>query len=555
MHPVALIALLLGLCCVAPYLFGFLIAGGAAVALVVGAIEFVTAAFAGFTPAGPVGHLRIDPPAESEDGPDPAYRSYYAGPVLLDYRKVLAQTFGRVWARVVTDRRDVHTGLVVQRSLVRRAWAITGQSGSPYWKVVAVPSAFAATIGLMAGMAGAFALVAVTSVIFGLLLVVMVLAALITAGTTRVAEFGMLYLRGITIECGTCHVRATRPIYRCPTCDAAHRRLVPGRAGVLHRTCRCRTSLPTLLAIGKAKLPAQCAECKALLPVKGLTAPTVHIPVIAGPTAGKSVFMQTSVTRLMVRGDESGGGFEFADEMAKSDFERNVGLGVHNDPSKILKTVVRRPRAYNVFVGREGSRARRLLYLYDPAGETVESVEQLAEAQFLAFTKGVVFVIDPFSLRAVRSASDRTLLRQVSASNTAAKAVLERFVESLRERLPTTRSHRLNLPVAVVLTKADGLVGLPEVGHPYANLGAASIDRAMRAERDAALRTWLSDTNDRRDLVSSLDNNFATVAYFAVSYQDAVEVSPHDLPGGASAVTNDDPAAPLLWLLDRKARR
>ena len=69
-----------------------------------------------------------------------------------------------------------------------------------------------------------------------------------------------------------------------------------------------------------------------------------------------------------------------------------------------------------------------------------------------------------------------------------------------------------------------------------------------------ALRGWLSRVCGHGDLLSTVDNHFAAVAYFAVSYQDARDVSPHHLPGSAAAVTHDDPAAPLLWLLNRKVR-
>jgi Double-GTPase 2 len=539
-HPIAILLLIGLLIVVGPYVLTFLFIAGALVAFVVGAVEYFTASIAGFTPYGSITHLRIEPPPESDDGPDPAYRSYYAGPVLLDYRKVLKATFEQVWAKIVVGKLDENTG-VAPPSLVNRVWLWVKRTMWP--KLLSVPCAIAASAGLIVGAVGAIGFVAVASLIFAALLVVVVLGALATGGGSRLIELALLYIRGITIECGVCHVRATRPVYRCPKCRAAHRRLLPGLSGVLHRTCRCHATLPTLLALGKTRLPAQYAECHAQLPIKGLSAPTVHIPVIAGPTAGKSVFMQTAITRLMLMDD----GFEFADQRARDDFERNLRLGVTDDPRRAVKTVNTRPRAYNVFVGKEGSRARRLLYLYDPAGESVESVEQLADAQFLAFTKGVVFIVDPFALRQVRSATDRALLGRVNASNAAPKDVLGRFVEALRERMATGRSNRMNIPVAVVLTKADGLLDVSAVGHPYA--GRRQVERL---ERDSAAREWLVKLG-QRDLVSSLDNYFSAVSYFAVSYRDAREVTGHRSTSGP--VFNDDPAEPVLWLLERRARR
>ncbi|HEV2781164.1 MAG TPA: hypothetical protein VGX25_17400 [Actinophytocola sp.] len=526
---------------VASYVFtALLIVGlvGLAVAAVVGIVEFLSAAIAGFAPLGPIAHLRMAPPAVSTDGPDPAYRSYYAGPVLLDYRIVLRATFRQLWGRIIEGRRDESTE-TVQPSYVARTWQWAKYSRLPV--AVSHTSAVFAIIGLWLGAIAAVGFVAVVSAVFALLLVLLVVGAVAVAGGSRLLERGVLWVRGITIECGSCTVRATQPIYRCPNCSAEHRRLLPGLSGVLHRTCRCHAVLPTLLANGKAKLAAQCSECRAQLPIRGLTAPTVHIPVIAGPTAGKSVFMQTAVSRLMLLGD----GFEFADERARDEFERNLKLGVTDDPRRSVKTVNTRPKAYNIYVGAEGSLKRRLLYLYDPAGEAVESPDELAESQFLKHTKGIVFIVDPFSLRQVRSETDRAVLNRVSASNTPPKDSLERFVEALREHNRSRADERLKIPVAVVLTKADALLEPSGATHPY-----AGHPHASRSARDAAVRTWL-DAAGQRDLLSSIDNQFTTVSYFVVSYQDAREVVTRESPTGA--VANDDPSAPLLWLLNRKA--
>ncbi|HYQ68942.1 TRAFAC clade GTPase domain-containing protein [Actinophytocola sp.] len=524
----------------ATYALGLLFLGSAAIGSVFGTYKYIVASWDGFTPYGPIGHLRIEPPQQA--GADPAYRSYYAGPVLRDYRKVLSQTYREMWTTLVgdidPDKPRRRSGPESWAARVWR-WALD----SVLHPAIKYPAAVLVIAGLFFGAVAASTFVAFASMVFALLLVLLVLFAIVTAGGSRVLEVAVLWVRGITIECGTCHVRATRPIYRCPDCHREHQRLLPGMSGVLHRTCSCQTVLPTLLANGKSKLAAQCAECKAQLPVHGLTAPTVHIPVIAGPTAGKSVFMQTAISRLML-GDI---GFEFADERAKQEFERNLKLGVLEDPRRAVKTAVTRPRAYNVYVGAEGSRARRLLYLYDPAGEIPESPDQLAEAQFLKHTKGIVFIVDPFSLRQVRADTDRSLLGRVGASNTAPKESLERFTEALREHLRTKSSERIKIPVAVVLTKADGLLVPSGPSHPYAGRVLAN-----RAEHDAAVREWLSAMG-QHDLLSSIDNHFTTVGYFVVSYQDARNVTGHQ--SAAGDVVNDDPGSPLLWLLDRKAFR
>lgn len=563
MHPIGLLIVLVMLLSFAPTIMAAAFFVAVAFAVAVGAYEFLAATFAGFSAYGSGDHLRIGPPPPDSDR-DPAYRSYYAGPVLLDYEKVLSRTFAQVWGAVVAERSDENG--TRRKPWTARAWSVTRAVGSPYWKAFAVPAALAACAGLVAGVVVLFVLIGVTSLIFGLLLLVMVTGALIAGGLGRLVELGVLFVRGITIECQECHVRVTRPVYLCSNedCRAPHRKLIPGLSGVLHRTCRCHTSLPVLLMLGKGGLQAQCADCGWQLPLKGLQAPTAHVPVIAGPAAGKSVYMHTAVVRLLMRADEPSIAFEFADARAKSEFERSMQLGVHHDPSKSVKTVVARPTAFTVYVGRKRSLARRLLYLYDPAGEISESADHLANAQFLEFTKGVVFVLDPFSLRVVRAAAGSAVLARVQGSTASAPAVLERFVEALRERKRVNRANRFDVPVAVVVTKADELPSVGGVGHPYSASGSAAgsaaasdslgRDVGRRVERSAAVRDWLCDVVDSRHLVTSLENSFAAVSFFAVSYRDAEKLVPHGDANGAAPVLNDDPAAPLLWLLDRKGR-
>ncbi|HEY3607244.1 MAG TPA: hypothetical protein VGL06_07070 [Pseudonocardiaceae bacterium] len=539
MHPIVFLFLLALLLTFGPYVLSILLCVAVLVAFVVGTIEYATASISGFTPLGEIAHLHMDPPAESAKGPDPAYRSYFAGPILLDYYKVLTTTIGQVWTKVVMSK--TKDSGPAQMSLVDRVWRWMKRSAVP--RLLSVPAAAAATVGLLIGVVGALGFVGVVSMVFALLLALFALGAVALGAGGQLFELGVLFVRGITVECGVCHTRATRPVYQCPNCGAAHRRLLPGRSGILRRTCRCQQSLPTLLARGKAQLPAYCGECDAQLPIKALRAPTVHIPVIAGPAAGKSVFMQTAVTRLMMLDN----GFEFADQTAKAQFEDNLRRGVVDAPDLMVKTVVAPVRAYNVFVGKEGSRARRLLYLYDPAGELPENVESLSDLHFLQFAKGVVFVVDPFALRQVRSTIDRATLGKLRASNTPPHEILERFVEALRERMPSDRSGRFDVPVSVVLTKSDGLLNLSGVAHPYVGLGPSS-----RSERDLAVRNWIS-TMGQGDMVSSLDNNFTRVSFFAVSYQDARDV--FERRSFDQSVTNDDPAEPLLWLLRKKEQR
>jgi hypothetical protein len=331
------------------------------------------------------------------------------------------------------------------------------------------------TVLLPAGLAGGYAagfamvvlLIAITMAVRVMLTWLVVLAVRTTAGALRWFETITLALGGITTECGICHQRLIRPAFVC-LCGRIHHDLVPGSHEVFRRTCECGHRLPTLLVTGKRALHARCGLCGAQLPGPVQSMPSVHLPVVGGTAAGKTVFTHAAVAHL--------GGDHFATVPPVCTFRW------------------------------EDKHLRRLVYLYDAAGDVFERAEHLAVSAFLDLADGLIFVVDPFSLGAVSARADP-------------KTVLDGVIETLTEFRGTAWA----IPLAVVITKADSL---PR--HPYTGVAADPF------ERSAAARQWLLD-HDRVDLVNSAQNDFSRVRYFVVGNGDA----------------HDHPASPVRWLLDR----
>lgn len=402
----------------------------------------------------------------------------------------------------------------------------------------------AGIVGLYSGALVAGLLLALVAVVWGGLLLTVVAAGLLTGGVLRAFELARLSARGVTLECRSCNERVNRPVYVCmghdhavdSGCGARHKNLVPGPLGTLHRICRCGRSLPTLLLLGKDHLVALCNHCGTELPRRGFTAPTLHIPVTGGPGVGKSVFMFSAVKRLFDEHEATGSDTDFwADTRFVEEFKRaQEGIA---DPERMRKTTETRPSAYTIYVGSAGKR-RRLLYLFDSAGEIFDKSDDLAQAEFFTHTGGVVLCIDPFSLAGLRRQVDRATLDQVRSRASDPRAVLERLTENLREA--SRGSGKLRLRIAVVLTKADALVPAG-VAHPYAALTAPE-GQLQREARSAAAQTWISEVGVRDDIVTSLLTNYAAVSFFVVSHRDAIGRTAGPSP-------HDDPAAPLHWLL------
>lgn len=484
------------------------------------------------------GHLRVAPPDPTPPGRDPGYLSYYFGPAWRDCADLLVQ--GAAVARDRALSLDRRGGRSVLAALLD-TWRLPDELRS--WpgligKVVATGGLVGGIAGLAVGGAIAGTFLGIAAVVFTLLLGALVAVTLAVCGVLRLVELATLRLRGITVECPSCHRRVGVPVYECPTCQELHHKLVPGSLGVLTRTCRCRTELPTLLIGGRSRLRAHCshAECRGVLPIGGLTVPTHHIPVVGGKVAGKTVHMLAAIADL--RADD---GFAFGDDHTEDTFAR-----IENqlrDLATVPSTLPTAPLRAATFFAGTGPR-RRLVYLYDAAGEYYQSSDKVSSLRFLGSTAGMLLVVDPFSLPAVRRRMEAEEVTLPPHSTSPPDDVVSRVADGLREQAVGRRRSRIAVRVAVVMTKCDVLVECGPVPHPYERL-----DDEGRAARTAAVATWLDTVAGEGGLVRQLANQYTEIGYFAVSALDAFGTVPRANARTGRAVQNDPPSAPLRWLL------
>ncbi|MGM1058717.1 TRAFAC clade GTPase domain-containing protein [Saccharothrix sp. Mg75] len=431
--------------------------------------------------------------------PDPADRRYLSGPALRDHRRLGVACFAALHQRVLAQLDEGFAGNGLRRVRpVQESQVTTGSPMVPFF-------AFVGRIGIAIGYTIALVLLATTWLVQLVFLTAAVTGFRLLAGTLWLFEAVSLVLRGITTECPRCHTRLARPMFVCP-CGREHHALVPGAQGVFLRTCRCGQDLPTLLLTGKRGLSPRCGGCGASLPSPTQTMPTRHVPVVGGTGAGKSVFLHSAVA-CMRSGHDAVPADPFTDSrLAETGALLANGLFPPRTP-------VSQPVSHTLRV------RNRLLHLYDAAGEIVQDADRIADSAFLALSDGVVLVVDPLALPAVRARADPDVLAASRTSGTDPKTVLDLLTETLTE-YDTATPRR----IAVVVTKGDTL---PCSTHPYAT---------RPPDRPAAVRAWLI-AHGHADLVHSAEHHFPHVRYFVVTYL-ITSTDPHD-----------DPAAPIHWLL------
>ncbi|MFK0252178.1 hypothetical protein [Streptomyces sp. NPDC090445] len=489
------------------------------------ALQAAASAFGPRVPGTPDPRIAAPPP-----GAEPTKTAYWALQMWVDTAGAGKAAVELVWYLLTRHWLDE----VVRNRLLHGCSGYTGEEAehwiarlvlrliAPGMALAAVLSALLAWV-LLAGIAVAFAA--------QLVLVTAVVLAGVLAG--RGADRLWKLVRGIRMKCPYpgCYRPFPLAVYVCPDCRAAHRELRAGRYGVVRHVCRCGRALPTTAAAGRSRLAARCPHCDRELPKAVGTTRVVHLPLVGGTSAGKTMLLAAVLDGLGAWTRTSGLTVEYA---SPADRNEATALGRQVDTAGwALKTQGGQPRALMLLVGKGRGRLlrrQRLLYVYDPMGESLRDADTTRRQQYLAHADGVLLVADVLASPVVRRslrAGDGPLAVSARPADLGPVEMYEGFTGELQG----LGGRRRRLGVAAVVTKRDVLDRLDSLPRP----GDGPVD------------AWLEEIG-LGDLVRSLGHDFAAARFWAVSARAAT---------GAGALESEQlrAAEPVLWLLARTGLR
>jgi hypothetical protein len=369
---------------------------------------------------------------------DPAVVQYFYGPAVADARYALRTAYQDC-------RRYWQWGMRIIAS------ALSGNVAVMTW-----PFGVGAAIGMAAGTAvGAVAAAACACVH---LLAVGISAALVRAAGTvlRIADSAVLRVKNIRMICPNpdCYQRVPYPGYECPRegCPRRHRDVRPGRFGILRRTCQCGEPMKTLLLFGSAGMNAFCPHCDHALEHRPGSAPEIVLPFFGAAGAGKTRLLLSMVVQLQLwsRKRREPLAVEFGDTATKGRLDNASEL---LSPEMVTGlTPPELPRAYVIRLG--ARKGRRLLHMFDAAGEFYYSATRIQQLGFLSQAQTFILVIDPLSVDAFwdrllpEQQADLKAVRSAAPSPELAYQQAHQEIEAMGVRLRKTR-------LAVVFSRAD----------------------------------------------------------------------------------------------------
>jgi hypothetical protein len=307
------------------------------------------------------------------------------------------------------------------------------------------------------------------------------------------------------------------PAYHClnPHCDLPHHHLQPGNLGTFTRRCRCGAAFPAVPSRAAFQLKATCRRCKQALPRGAGAVRDIRVPIFGDTSAGKTRFLFAALNSLTVEAERAHIPVAFLDDSSRNSAE--LGLKVIRAGQDIAKTPESGPFPISLQLrkGRDGD----FVHLFDAAGEQYSNARYFDDLRFLEDGQALAYVLDPFSIDALRdqvSGDSPAVLAAAHVAEHNTEIAYGEVVNRLRGAGISLRSQRL----AIVVSKAD-------------LLHAAGISVPTRS---AAIAKWLTDMG-LYNLVTAAGREFRDVTFFTVASQDVAASQGHD------------PGLPLRWLL------
>jgi hypothetical protein len=351
-----------------------------------------------------------------------------------------------------------------------------------------------------------------------------------------------LLWRRITYQCPHLGCPSTaNPLYVCE-CGHVYDDLRPSFYGIFHHTCRHAdgdVKLPTMDFLGRNKLTRLCRGCQRELRSTDLGELEVRpIAVVGGPSAGKSVFVCQAIDQLASRlGAIAGNQVKLDSHNGSHPISAGIrGLKQGRLPAKTAGADV---EAYGLALRlRRPKELRTLLYLFDAPGELFGTVQQLSRMHGLQHLHSLILLVDPFALDALRGHAQQHAA-DVKPSSLSFRDLVPNVISVMRHMKRESRSGRWEVPVAVVVAKADSL---PLRDLPFlANLAPAEGGENAEAKhlgcREALVKLGEGGA------VRLLEQHFSNVRYFACTALGRSATS-----GGNEAFIGRGVVEPFYWL-------
>ena len=339
--------------------------------------------------------------------------------------------------------------------------------------------------------------------------------------------------------------------YVCPDCGAV---AVPGRFA--REPIRCSNP-----KCGGYATLRRCPYCQSIIPATALETPNLPFSIVGVSSSGKTNYITVMLNELArSSGLRLALGHQTNETLIHQRTNKELIYDLHTIP-EATAAGASEPQIWYIrtLEKKHGSTVPTYTFtIFDGAGEDHEKRLDPTSTvcRYISASKAIILAVDPLVLPSVRRGG---VVDPKDMANSLGGAVgsskdAEEIVNSIATYIKTARGisakKMLDIPVAVVLTKIDTVLGHRSFGpqaliqNPSLTVRNGKVDMAELDQIDEELRYWLESIGEGA-FITTLASHFKRFHLFGVSSYGAPPLNATTLPDPIKPHRVLDP---ILWL-------
>jgi len=342
--------------------------------------------------------------------------------------------------------------------------------------------------------------------------------------------------------------------YVCPSCQTV------SKPGVFEKEpIKCKGEN----TCGRYATLRKCPKCDNEIPKTALETKSLPFSIIGVTSSGKTNYITVMLHEL---GRSSGLRLALSAQNKETSEHQNENYkSLYEDAHMLEQTSegVYTPQIWCIKNSekRKGNNVPTYTFtIFDGAGEEIEEIDANATiSNYIAVSESIILILDPLVLENVRKGdfiSDEVKKNSLAGKGSEYKNatdVVNRVADAIRTKRGIEVGKRLTIPVAVVLSKFDIVLGhssfapgatvkLPE---PSVENGKVNLTAIQEADQD--IRGWLEEIHEH-SFIETVESHFSDFFFFGVSSFGEPPKDEHTLN---SKIHPHRVLDPILWLFKK----
>lgn len=299
------------------------------------------------------------------------------------------------------------------------------------------------------------------------------------------------------------------------------------------------------------------------IPKDALEMPYLSFSIVGLSNSGKTNFITVMLNELQHSSGLHLPAGPLNKDSKKKQSDNYELIYLKHDKPDATKPGSEKPQIWNVrnVAKRKGNTVPTYTFtIFDGAGESHQELDSSStECRYIAASKAIIVTIDPLALEGVKNGgfvdsktinNSRPSQGNIGSDSLQSVDIVNGVADYIKTAIGIKGTKRLTMPVALVLTKFDTVLGHPAFGenalvkHPSNVFVNGEYRETEAIQIDNEIKGWLTEIGEEA-FIDAVEANFSNYCFFGVSSYGSVPPSSQKTPDSIDPHRVLDP---ILWL-------